>query len=231
MTSKIKVIAFDLDDTLLDTSQLLVPAALREAYQAMRDAGLKASHDQCRAAKVDFQKTQPADLDLFEFIVTQFASASADSDKIVDAGRKAFYQREVSASLTPFEGVPSLLSRLGQRYALYLVTAGDPVTQQKKIDVLQLAPHFLKLYFVDGLKGQQKQTAFARIIEEEGILPHELLSVGNRRDKEIEEAKRLGAMTCLLQYGEYCHLQPVNVDQKPDYEISHIRDLISTCSL
>lgn len=45
----IKCIAFDLDDTLVDTSQLLVPLAARQACEAMINNGVKGDIDTCLA--------------------------------------------------------------------------------------------------------------------------------------------------------------------------------------
>ena len=61
----IKAIAFDLDDTLLDTSGLLAPRATREAFEILIKAGLKLSHDECEKLRIEWIK-EISHRDVFE---------------------------------------------------------------------------------------------------------------------------------------------------------------------
>ena len=53
----IRSIAFDLDDTLLDTTGLLVPQASQDAFQILIDAGLRLDLKTCEDYRLSLIKT------------------------------------------------------------------------------------------------------------------------------------------------------------------------------
>ncbi|MCX7978019.1 MAG: HAD hydrolase-like protein, partial [Bdellovibrionaceae bacterium] len=58
-----------------------------------------------------------------------------------------------------------------------------------------------------------------------------LLAVGNRLSQEIRLAKRLGAQTCYMKYGEHVGEIPRLPEDHPDYTITHLNQLIPVCGL
>lgn len=228
----IKIIAFDLDDTLLDTSLLLVPPAAKESCDAMISAGLKGNLEEVLAARGKFIQDFPRK-DVFQFLVEKFGMAeSCNAKTIMDAGSKAFFYRRVPEQLEPLAEARELLTKLAPVYHLALVTAGDPQTQRAKVEALQIHHHFAEIHFVDPTQGQKKQHAFSKIMRARPAeRPENFLSVGNRVDSDIAEAKQLGWQTCWFKHGEYRHMLPANEYEKPDYEITELRELIPTCHL
>jgi putative hydrolase of the HAD superfamily len=169
---KIKVIAFDLDDTLLDTTSLLLPVARLPE----------------------------------------------------------FFQR-ISRPLPWMDGALALLTTLKTKYRLALVTQGDPQVQKQKVLSLEAAPHFEHIYYVDLAKAETKKTYFEKILKDFKVSADELLSVGNRRSTDIKWAKKMGAQTCLFNYGEHRFEIASHDDEIPDFQIEKLGELVGTCKL
>lgn len=226
-----RCIVFDLDDTLLDTNGRLVPAAAREACAAMVEAGLVAGPEECFVERARFISENPRG-NVYRHLVDTFGvRAGSSADRVIDAGFRAFHQRDVGDDAAMFEGAQAALERLSLRYALYLVTSGDERTQRQKVSVLGIERFFKGVFFVDPSRGQSKLHAFGEILRREGGHPRSFLSVGNRVDTDIAMAKEIGWDTCWVRTGEYAHMLPRTPLEKPDYEIPRIGDLGAACRL
>lgn len=225
---KYKSIAFDLDDTLLDTSGLLVPEAARRACQAMLNAGLQCHLEDClkmrREMAADFSHTE---------IFTQMAQrfGTNQQSKAIQDALEEFYNPHVPPSLPLLPGSLENIETLKKSYSLFLVTMGSYETQVRKIKALNIEHHFHKIYILNGFIGEKKDQAFRDILKLQGHEPQELLSIGNRLSSEIREGKRIGADTCYFAYGEHLGEKPQYPEDHPDYTISHHKDLIATCGL
>lgn len=224
----IKCIAFDLDDTLLDTSQLLVPLAARHACEAMLNHGVPSDIDTCLA----WRASKAAELthqQIFQSFIDKYGSPAPET--ALHAAMKAFYNPEVPLHLPLMEGAEENLKTLGKKYVLFLVTSGEPDAQMKKINALQIEPYFRKVYLVNNFKNEIKKEAFTDILEKEGLQPEELLSIGNRLSQEIRYAKLCGAKTCYFCHGEHVGETPEKREDYPDFTIYKHAELIKTCGL
>lgn len=231
MNPRYKCIVFDLDDTLLDTSGRLVPAAAREACQAMIAAGLETQTEPCFVERARFIAREPRG-NVYRHLVSTFGVRSGtDPDQVVSAGFQAFHQRDVGNEVALFDGAEDLLRLLAPLHVLYLVTSGNEATQRQKVSLLGIARFFRRVLYVDPSLGQSKSEAFREVLKREGGDPRTFLSVGNRVDTDIATAKEIGWDTCWVRAGEYAHMLPGNPLERPDYEIFDIRDLGTTCRL
>jgi putative hydrolase of the HAD superfamily len=233
-TRAFDVIAFDLDDTLLDTSRQLVPQAARESCLAMITAGLDcdpASIDECLEVRYELSQGR-ARRDLYGDLVLRFGTRpGADAEAVARAGREAFHNREVEQNITLLPGARDLLHDLRSRYSLHLVTAGHRPTQEAKIRILGIASCFDGIHHIDPSQRERKGTAFAAIQRASGSLPERHLSVGNRLDTDIAEARQIGWKGCWMRYGEYAHLEPECETEKPDFIITSLEEFITACRL
>lgn len=234
------VLAFDLDDTLLDTYRLLVPRASRDASLAMIEAGLNASLSQALSVWEEHGRTHPR-REVFSFLVEHFGvREGANPQATAQRGYHCFYTRRVETDITLFEGAQALLTGLQRDgYSLHLVTSGSRATQEEKIKILGLRPYFESISHVDPTRGELKGNAFATIMRNmtsdhvppQQISPQRFLSVGNRIDTDIGEARAIGWKACWVRYGEHVSLEPQSATEQPDFVISHIRELRETCHL
>ena len=225
-----KALIFDLDDTLLDTSGQLIGPAAQDACQAMVKEGLDCTVEACvrrRAELVRRGVNQP-----LEVIGREFGSRDDDSlDRIVQAGLRAFYEREVPANIKLFPGAFETLLQLKQHHLLFLVTIGSVPTQSRKLEILGIAPQFQKVFVVDISVDSDKTGALRKILMTTRLNPEQVLCIGNRIDSEIVQAKRLGMKTCWVRQGEHAFAQPRLKEETPDFTIRALRELVSLCKI
>lgn len=225
----IRAIAIDLDDTLLDTSGLLVPAASRNACHEMIRLGLQCSLEECLQAREELA-LHHSHREIFPLIAKKYHAP--DQAAAAQAGIFQFYHHpNLPARLPLMEGADEVLTTLAGRYRLYLVTAGIPEAQMRKIQAAGLHERFVEIFTVDNFKGARKKAAFESILVRENLHPSQLLSIGNRLREEIRQAKECGAQTCYFEYGEHVGEIAQKPEDKPDFIIRHWKDFIPTCRL
>ncbi|MDF1663343.1 MAG: HAD-IA family hydrolase [Planctomycetota bacterium] len=194
--SQLRMVIFDLDDTLFDCYSQCVLAAHKEAAEAMVKAGLKADPGEVAEARLAFRGKHP-DARL-EDMVCSALGFEAHED-IARAGETAFFQRDPGA-LTPFPETVPILNLLKEKgLKLGLVSRGDEKTQQRKIDSLKLRAYFDSISIVP--LGSPKSVALKELSDE--FSANEVLVVGDNIRDEIRDARQLGMPHCWLSRGEF----------------------------
>lgn len=224
----IKVIAFDLDDTLLDTSGLLAPAATREAFDTMIKAGLKLNLEECEKLRVEWIK-EISHRDVFEKLALHHGTA--DTRLAAEMATQLFYEPRLPQKLPLLEGARENLDYLKKKYSLYLVTAGTEDAQLRKVKALGVENDFKEIFVVNSLKKNRKKAAFLEIIEKNQIQPQELLCIGNSLTSEIRDAIEIQALSCYFEFGEDRGTLTNDPLLKPTYHIRQHSELITTCRL
>lgn len=224
-----QALAFDLDDTLIDTTGALVPMASLATFEAMKKNGLTCEY----GAFEQFRKIGALSMS-HQLIFRKLAELMGPPDRIetlTQIGIDTFYNPVLPKKLDLLEGALENLKTLSSQYSLYLVTSGVPATQSKKVQIAGIEQYFEKCFFMDGMKKERKRQAFSEIIETLNIKPTELLSIGNRLSQEIRDAKELGAMTCYFKFGEHVGESPKSHFDHPDFTIEKHSELIAKCRL
>lgn len=221
-------LAFDLDDTLLDTTHTLIPLAAQNACQAMVDLGLKISLEEALAIRQKLA-TSMSHTDIFALLARDHGNSNKGA--MVHAAIEAFYNPPVPDKLDLLPGALENLRSLQKKYSLYLVTMGTQKAQTLKIEALGIRALFKKCYILNGFIGERKEQAFRDILQTEKHTPEKLLSIGNRLSSEIRDAKTLGATTCYFEFGEHVGEKPEQPEDVPDFTIRSHQDLIKTCGL
>src|SRR5437868_2600280 len=98
---QIRCLAFDLDDTLLDTSGLLVPAAARQACEAMKKLGLNCSTEECLRWREKLAK-EMSHREIFLEIARKYNHGNIDS--MAAKGIEKFYNPEIPSALPLLPG-------------------------------------------------------------------------------------------------------------------------------
>jgi FMN phosphatase YigB (HAD superfamily) len=220
MFTGIRLILFDLDDTLFDCAGTLVPQAHRDAVAAMVAAGLPGPVAD-RVAELNTVLAATPGTAAYATLCERHECPAA---AIVEAGKRTFYDRDVPP-IDPFPGVRELLDGLAGRMHRVLVTRGVTGTQQRKVERLGLASHVDDVIYVDTADAGGKQAAFAACMAEQNVTAVQTLVVGNRRSDEIAAGNRLGCRTALVVTGEYAGAGPAGPEESAEAELQRIADL------
>jgi putative hydrolase of the HAD superfamily len=223
----IKVIAIDLDDTLLDTSGLLAPKATLDAFSFLIRNGLQLSPEQCEERRLELIKSI-SHREVFEILARQYGSHK--TLEILPEVINIFYDPAIPELLPLMDGAKENIDYLKNKYSLYLVTAGAETAQRKKAQALGIAQDFKKIFVVNSLLKKRKKEAFLKIINDEQIKPEELLCIGNSISSEITDALAIGAMACYFEFGED-RGDITKLPLQPHYRIKNHKELIKACQL
>jgi len=233
----IKVVAFDLDDCLFNAS-LLVQKAREASVHMMIQYGLPI--EEAEAKKLldeiveEFGSNSESHLDLFITRLQNHPKFRLDPkfniNKYVAAGIIG-YHREKVQHFKPFKDVISTLEeirKLGIKTAI--ITDGTPKKQYEKILRLKLEDLFDKIVISDEVAIRKPNyLLFAEFVETMGIKPNEMIYVGDRVDKDVIPAKKVGIISILIHRGT--KYDPVLTKQqfetKPDYSINSLHELIN----
>ncbi len=220
---------FDLDDTLLETTKLLTHPAFEYAFKIMAKNGLTSSLEQCFLERANTVLQFNRD-EFLVYLVSKY-TAKSDFEECLRIGQKAFQDKTLELEIFVTRSTLETLRKLSDDYPLFLVTAGARPTQMRKVEILEIACFLQHCFYVETKRKERKREAFTKIVETLKCQPERLLSIGNRLDLEIAEAKLLGLKTCHVLIGEYSHLTPRTTFEFPDYTISQISEITNVCQL
>lgn len=168
------VVIFDLDDTLIDTRGVLLPAALERVAVA---TGIEVARLNARGKRID---EVLEGLDLPEDARRRAAAAWYDP------------QVAVVPPLDPLPGARELLSALRGKLRLFLLTRGDVARQTGKIRACGLAPYFEETVIRPIEEPGSKRDDILAILERCGLAPDRCAVVGDDPDDELACARELG---------------------------------------
>jgi len=167
------VVVFDLDDTLIDTRNVLLPAALRRVADA---------------TGVPVDDLDPTGKKIEEVL----RGVSGLSEAQLAAAAAAWYDPDVPP-LDPVPGARELLQRLRGRVRLCLLTRGEPARQRNKIARSGLAEFFDEIVIRAIDEPGSKRDDLARLIG--GRAPARCAVVGDDPRDELRYAEELGCVT------------------------------------
>ncbi len=224
----IKTIAFDLDDTLIDTTGILIPEASLSVFNHMKMYGLSISYSDYEHLRLKKIK-EISHKDYFHYLAKNFGTDQTLN--CVDKAVQLFYHPTLPKNLILLPQAHEVLKYCSEKYSLYAVTAGFFEAQIAKIKHLNIESFFKKIYVVNSLNDEKKFHAFQKIIEFENIKSQELLCVGNSLSSEIQDGKLIQAKTCYFEFGEDRGKSMHDPAYKPDYHIKNLSEFIKTCQL
>ncbi|NJE00128.1 TIGR02253 family HAD-type hydrolase [Thermococcus sp. LS1] len=200
----IRVVFFDLDDTLVDTSKL-AEMARKNAIENMVRHGLP----------VDFETAYHELLELiteygsnfgrhFDYLLRRLDLPN--NPKWIAAGVIAYHNTKF-AYLKSVKGARKVLLELKKDgFGLGVITDGDPIKQWEKILRLELDEYFDEVFISDylGVKKPHRKI-FEKALRKFNVEPHEALMVGDRLYSDIYGAKQVGMKTVWFKYGKYAN--------------------------
>lgn len=226
MENKIKVVFFDVDDTLYDSSTQ-TEQARRNAIKAMIEAGLDMDEDKALEALHGIMGKLGSNYQ-YQFNELLRVFGYDPNPRIIAAGVVAYHATKV-AYLVPFpDTVPTLLKLRDRGYRLGVITDGIAVKQWEKLIRLGVQ-HFFHSVVISGDAGSEKPDLrlFETAIVKAGCSPDEAMMVGDRIDKDIKGANDAGMVTVQIVEGKHSKVKPKNESEKPDYVISRLSDVLT----
>ncbi|NJE00874.1 TIGR02253 family HAD-type hydrolase [Thermococcus sp. JdF3] len=219
----IKVVFFDLDDTLVDTSRL-AEMARRNAIENMVRHGLPVDFDIAYQELLELISEYGSNFSRhFDYLLRRLDLPS--NPKWVAAGVIAYHNTKF-AYLRTVKGVRRVLLDLQRAgYRLGIITDGDPIKQWEKILRLELDAYFDEVFISDylGVKKPHRKI-FEKALKKMGIEPSEAVMVGDRLYSDIYGAKQVGMNTVWFRYGKRADKELEYIDYA-DFTIDSLEEV------
>jgi putative hydrolase of the HAD superfamily len=222
----LNVIAFDADDTLWHNETL---------YHQTQDKYRLLLTKYIDTGNLDEQlyQTEVGNLPYFGYGIKSFTLSMIENacrltggcisvEDILQIIQFAREMRDAPVELLP--GVREVVARLAQEYDLMVITKGDLLDQQTKLDRSGLASYFKSVEVVIDKTPQ----IYARLIEAYHLDPQRFIMVGNSLRSDILPAIALGAQAVYIPYHlTWAHEHEIDhfSEKTGYYEIGHISQL------
>ncbi len=194
----ISVLAFDADDTLWHTENSFAETQGRLATILDRYA----PHSEVMER---LQKTERRNILLFGygikgFILSMVETAIEISGRRVNAGEiheiLMMGKAMLDAPLNLLDGVERALDELAADYRLLLITKGDMLDQQNKIEKSGLAGRFSYIEVVT----EKVPATYRRIFAAQGVEPAEAVMIGNSIPSDVVPVLEIGGHAVHIPY-------------------------------
>lgn len=221
----VKVVIFDLDDTLYDNYGSLFPKAIRSVAKALVDAGVMMDEQALYGRIVEIYPAY--DISIAKSMAKVLSESGIHDrkkqDEMISKAKKAYDSIDAEGiNIEP--KVVDMLRRLREKYTLALLTMGTMRLQNEKIDNLGIRGLFDFISIVDSAEGT-KEEAMRRFLRENGFSHDDAVYVGDRPDNDIESARKVGMKTIRLKKWKYAVCEPQNDLQKADVTIEDPLDV------
>jgi len=216
-------IIFDLDDTLYNKAEWLVPALEHAARIMALD-----EHRVWEAATSYVHSKGVADVNIFNHVLLSCGqSDSALNIRAFVAAANNY--RPASGSLSLWPGADAALRQLGSRYRLAVMADGLVEAQNAKIIGLRLASFcnvFILSDEIDGIRSRRPDPRpYREALARMGTRASRTLFVGDNPVKDFIRARQLGMVTVRVMTGEYANMDYPSREHSADYDISSVARL------
>ena len=222
MESKIKVIIFDLDNTLHDT-EFLTESVLNKTVSTMIEKGMKCNVEEGIGKFKEIISLNPS-ADKIRKLARSFGSYD---ENVVEAGIKSYTNPEFE-KLIIYLDTKEVLEKLKENHKLILISQGNLENQNKRIDVLGIRDYFDEILLCEH---SRKEEVFKKVFSNLELKADKILVVGDRIDNEIKIGNELGMQTCRIMKGKYKILKPKFKIEEPDYVINNLKGLYGILDL
>lgn len=192
-------IAFDADDTLWHSEKYYAEAqerfcAMMEPYGFSREQALETLH------RIEIDNLPYFGYGTKGFIFSMIDAAAeltngqargADMKALVDIGR---WMAGHEVTLLP--GAREAVMQLAERHRLMLITKGELMDQERKIQGSGLAEHFRHIEIV----SDKTVPTYTRLLARHGIAPKRFLMVGNALRSDILPVLEMGGYAVYVPY-------------------------------
>lgn len=223
----IKAVLFDIDNVLYNSGHQ-VEMARRAAVEAMVRAGLPLGLEDAfeRLNEIVAEKGSNYNKH-YDILVGE----KDDKYRIIAAGLVAYHNTK-KLYVKPYDDTMPTLERLKERgYKVGVVSNGLAIKQWEKLTRLGLSNAFDKVVVSEEV-GIWKPEAgvFLKACEGLSVEPEECVYVGDRLDTDILGANRAGMTSVRLLRGKWKEDKPEGLQDRPDFEIRGLDEIIGIMS-
>ena len=216
----IKAVIFDLDNTLIDFltfKRVCCDAALN----AMIGSGLEVNKEE--ATKLLFELYDQYGMEDKTIFQRFLKKLTKDIDYEILASGIVAYRRVRSGYLEPYPKVAEVLFELKKRNIKLAIVSDAPRLKAWIRLVSMKINHLFDVVvtFDDTNEFKPSNKPFKVAFRKLKLKPQECLMVGDRPERDIKGAKKLGMLTCFAKYGN-----PKVSSSDADYEITDIKELV-----
>lgn len=199
----IKLLIFDLDNTLFDTYNQLGIKVLDEMIKRMRKLGLTKRQERLLRKKYIFTG--------FRIIAKEIGL----SEKVKKVGMDTYTSMDLS-HIKPYKDV-NVLKSLKQKKVL--VTSGTEAVQMKKVRILRIKRLFEEVIVDKSSSPDNKKKIFERIMKKYELKPKEVMVIGDNPESELAASNALGMITVQILR------RPGMLKGRADYYIKDLYEL------
>jgi len=228
MTTNLKAILFDIDDTLFDRNGAqrevvhLMVQEFRDIFTGIGEETIaQAFLESDRISTQEFNAGSSVDetRTLRGRVFLKLLGLSENlAEKIME-----MYVKSYPIVNAPVRGAKSVTSQLAKKFRLGIVSNGSPDTQYQKLEILDIK-HLFGCILLSEEIGIRKPDP--RIFWKAAALldkkPGECLYIGDSYDSDIVGAKRAEMQACWFNPDG---LRPTRVDVRPDFEIGALDEM------
>jgi putative hydrolase of the HAD superfamily len=206
----IKVIAFDADDTLWENETFFRKA--EEEFCNLLKEYISGEQLIKKLLKVEYKNLTSYGYGIKGFMLSMIETAIDVSNgkvsneiiqSIMEIGNKMLLN-----SVEILEGVDSVLENLHPKYKLVVLTKGDLLDQERKLNKSNLQKYFHHVEIV----SEKKETDYQRILNNLEIEAHEFLMVGNSLKSDIIPVLNVGGHAFHIPFHTTWELEKVDED-------------------
>ncbi len=226
MYKGIKIIAFDADDTLWENE-----AYFREAEDEF--AKMFTDYETENKIHQELFRKQIENLSIYGYGIKGFVLSmvecalgisnkkvgSAKIEKILEIGKEMFEK-----PIELVENIKEVLSELKGKYKLIVVTKGDLLDQQRKLEKSGLVDYFHHIEVLSDKKVEDYKKMLKRL----EINPKELLMIGNSLKSDVLPLIKVGASAIHIPSHTTWEHEKVSEEEKSDeYKtLSNIKEIL-----
>lgn len=230
--NQIKVIAFDADDTLWVCEPIFrtMEAKVCELLTGYMEKELLLK---------EILKNHVGNLPLYGYGIKGYILSLTEtalkisngkvSQEIID--RIISYGKEMlQEPVELLDDVKEVLPALKEKYRLMVITKGDLLDQQRKLEASGLLPYFDDVEIL----SDKKPADYEKLFERYGINPSEFMMVGNSLKSDVLPVVELGGYGVHIPYKiTWEHEKVENIDRTNPllHEISHLKELTDIVGL
>ncbi|AOT09991.1 HAD-IA family hydrolase [Pseudoalteromonas luteoviolacea] len=226
--SPIKVLSFDLDDTLYNNHPIILGAikAMHSYLQAIPEWAAKGD-DYWLECRHHIGETHPhlqSDVTQWRKVALTYGLSQLNlTTEEITRHTHGAYQAfaDARSQITVADSVLTLLDNLAQKYTLIAITNGNV-----EVDKFNLAGVFKKVYLA-GPDGEAKPSdaLFQRACRDLDIVPAQILHIGDSLDTDVQGANHAGCQSVWLNNQDTTY----GYKGLADIEISDIHQLQALC--